>query len=86
MKLRHFIFGLICFMAAGILSTRQTVDTYRTGYRIEELHREKARLEAARGRLEAALALQGRPDRLMEKATDMSIPLVNPGMEMEEED
>jgi hypothetical protein len=81
MRLRHFVFGLLCFMAAGILSTRQTVDTYRTGYRIEELHREKARLEEARGRLEAALALHRRPDRLLERAAEMSIPLVDPIME-----
>lgn len=84
MKLRHFLFGLICFMAAGLLSTRQTVDTYRTGYRIEELHREKARLEEARGRLEAALALQRRPDRLLELAAEMSIPLVDPIPEEED--
>lgn len=81
MRLRHFLFGLLCLVTAGILSSRQSVDTYRAGYRIERLHRHQMKLEEARARLEAAIALQQRPDHLMGQAAELSLTISEPDLE-----
>lgn len=81
MRLRHFLFGLCCFVAAGVLSSRQSVDTYRAGYRVQRLLRHQMKLEEARVRLEAAIALQQRPDLLMGRAAELSLTISEPDLE-----
>ncbi len=81
MRLRHFLFGLCCFVAAGILSSRQSVDTYRAGYRVERLHQHQMKLEEARARLDAAVALQQRPDHLLGEAAELSLTISEPELE-----
>ena len=81
MRLRHFLFGLFCLTAAGILSSRQSVDSYRAGYRVERLRRQQMKLEEARARLEAAIALEQRPDHLMGQAAELSLTISEPDLD-----
>lgn len=85
MKLGHYAFGLACFVAAGLLAAHQGLETYRIGYRVDTLLQERARLEEARHRLGVALEALQRPDRLMEKATELQIPLAEPELTPSEE-
>lgn len=78
MKLGHYLFGLVCFVAAGLLAVDQGVEAYRTGYRVEVLIHHRARLQEARQRLLVALSALERPDRLKEKAASLRLPLVEP--------
>ena len=78
MKLRHYLFGLVCFVAAGLLAAHQGAERYRTGYRVEVILQRRTSLEEVRHRLRVALSARKRPDRLMQRAAEMRIPLVEP--------
>ena len=78
MRIGHYLFGLACLVLAGLFIAWQGADSYRTGYRIEALLRDRARLFEARQRLMVAIEAKRRPDRLMERAARMSIPLSEP--------
>lgn len=78
MNLSHYLFGLLCFVAAGLLAAHQGADRYRTGYRVEVLLQRRASLQEARHRLHVALSARKRPDKLMQRAAEMRIPIEEP--------